>query len=158
VTSTEPPRRHAAVRAPGRDRGHQQPARTRAMLPRYTESEFAAIGAAAGDAGLTPSGYAADTALAMATGAQPPSTAPWRSAVLELMDARGQVRRVGANVNQVARVLNTAGEPPIWLEQVMALAARAVLRLDEAADAVGDVARHDRVHGQRRQQPRETGE
>lgn len=65
------------------------------MLLRYTECEFAEIQAAARDAGLTPSGYAADAALAMATGAKPPSTAPWRSALLELMDARRQrgVRR-----------------------------------------------------------------
>jgi hypothetical protein len=114
------------------------------MLLRYSKSEFADICAAARDAGLTPSGYAADAALAMATGTQPPTTAPWRSVLLELMDARSQVRSIGANVNRAARVLNSTGEPPVWLEQVMAIAARAVLRIDEAANAVGDVAKRDR--------------
>ena len=124
------------------------------MLLRYTEAEFAEIGAAARDAGLTPSGYAADAALSLATGAQPPTTAPWRSALLELMDARGQVRRIGVNVNQAVRVLNTSGEPPVWLEHVIEIAARAVLRIDEAASAVSEIAKKDQVHGQRRGQPR----
>jgi hypothetical protein len=77
------------------------------VLLRYTESEFAEIGAAARDAGLTASSNAAGAPLAMATGAQAPTTAPWRSALLELMDARNQARRIGANVNQAARVLNS---------------------------------------------------
>ena len=48
------------------------------MLLRYSVAEFAQIDAAARDAGLTPSGYAAAAALAMATGAPPP--APRRGA------------------------------------------------------------------------------
>ena len=64
MTSSQPSA--GARRAPGRDRELQRPARTRAMLLRYTESAFAEIGAAARDAGLTPSGYTADAALAMA--------------------------------------------------------------------------------------------
>jgi hypothetical protein len=120
------------------------------MLLRHTEAEYADIAAAARDAGLTPSGYAADAALAVATGAQPPSTAPWRSALLELMDARCQVRRIGGNVNQAVRVLNSTGAPPVWLEHVVAIAARAVLALDEAASAVGDVAKNHPIHDERR--------
>jgi hypothetical protein len=135
-----------ARRAPGRDRDHQQPGRRRAILLRYTEIEFAVIAAAARDAGLTPSGYTAEAALATATHAQPPSTAPWRSVLLELMDARAQVRRVGANVNQAARALNSTGEPPVWLEHVMTMTARAIVRLDGAASAVADVAGHHRTH------------
>ena len=41
------------------------------------------------------------------------------------MDARGQLRRIGTNLNQAARVLNTTGRPPVWLEHVAAIAARA---------------------------------
>ena len=124
------------------------------MLLRYTEAEYADIAAAARDAGLTPSGYTAEAALATATHAPPPSTAAWRSVLLELMDARCQVRRIGANVNQAARALNTTGQPPVWLEHVMAMAARAVLRIDDAANAVGNVAAHDRTLGRRLGQTR----
>src|SRR3954453_438230 len=140
-----------AGRAPGKDRDHQQPGRGRAILLRYTETEFAAIAAAARDAGLTPSGYTAEAALATATRTQPPRTAPWRAALLELMDARAQVRRIGANVNQAARALNATGEPPAWLEHVMTMTARAVLRLDDAATAVAEVAGHHRTQGHARQ-------
>ena len=115
------------------------------MLLRYTEAEYADIAAAARDAGLTPSGYTAEAALATATHAPPPSTAAWRSVLLELVDARCQVRRIA---------LNTTGQPPIWLEHVMAMAARAVLRIDDAANAVGDVAAHDRTLGRRLGQTR----
>jgi hypothetical protein len=134
-------------RAPGRDRDHQQPGRRRAILLRYTETEFAAIAAAARDAGLTPSGYTAEAALATATHTQPPSTEPWRAVLLELMEARAQARRIGANVNQAARQLNSTGEPPVWLDHVMTMTARAVFRLDHAASAVTDVAGLHRTQG-----------
>src|SRR3954451_20307856 len=118
-----------ARRAPGKDRDHQQPGRRRAILLRYTETEFAAIAAAAPDAGLTPSGYTAETALATATHTQPPSTTPSRAPLLEPRDARAQVRRIGANVTQPAGALNATSEPPVCLEHVMTMTARAVLRL-----------------------------
>jgi hypothetical protein len=130
-------------RAPGRDRHHLQPRRPRKLLVSYTHAEFAAIAQAARDAGLTPTGYAAEAALAAAHAADPPHNAPWRSALLELMDARGQVRRIGVNLNQAARALNATGEPPIWLDRVAAITERALARIDEAAAAVHSVARHD---------------
>jgi hypothetical protein len=67
---------------------------------------------------------------------------PAREAALEL--ASKQVRRIGLNVNQAARVLNATGEPPVWLEQALAMTERAVTRLDDAATAVADVARQHR--------------
>jgi hypothetical protein len=136
-------------RAPGRVRGHLQPRRPRKLLLRYTFDEFAHIAQAARDAGLTPTGYAAEAALAASENAEPPHTAPWRSALLELMDARAQVRRIGINLNQAARALNATGEPPIWLERVAAITERAVTRIDEAAATVSAVARHDRRGGGR---------
>src|SRR3954451_22389221 len=120
-------------RAPGRDRRHLQPRRPRKLLVSYTHAEFAAIAQAARDAGLTPTGYVAEAAIAAAHAADPPHTAPWRSALLELMDARGQVRRVGVNLNQAARALNATGQPPVWLDRAVAIADRAVTRVDEAA-------------------------
>lgn len=112
---------------------------------RYTEQEFTTIKQAARDAGLTPTGYAAEAALAAAVGTDAPSNAPWRLALLELMDARGQVRRIGVNINQAARAVNATGDPPVWLEHALAITGRAVTRLDEAAAAMSDVARRDRT-------------
>lgn len=61
------------------------------------------------------------------------------------MDARGQVRRVGVNINQAARVINAAGDPPIWLDHALAITNQAIARLGQAAAALSDVARTDRV-------------
>lgn len=121
----------------GRYRSHARTARRRAVLLRYSEEEFSAIAEAAGYAGLTPSGYAAEAALAAARGVEAPSIAPLRSALVELMAARTQVRRFGVNVNQAVRQLNSTGEAPEWLAAAVAITNRAVGRLDEVA---GDVA------------------
>ena len=132
-------------RAPGRDRNHHRPGRPRQIKVRYTHDEYATIADAARDAGLTPTGYVAEAALATAQGNQTPSTAPWRTALLELIEARTQVRRIGTNINQAAAAINATGEPPPWLHHALAITNRAVTRLDDAATAVTDVARHDRT-------------
>ena len=137
-------------RAPGRDRDHLRPGRPRQVKVRYTHEEYATIAGAARDTGLTPTGYVADAALATAQGTQTPSTAPWRTALLELIEARTQVRRIGVNINQAARILNAEGEQPAWLFHALAITNRAVSRLDDAATAVTDVARHDRARTQTR--------
>ncbi len=129
-------------RAPGRDRDHQQPARPRQIKLRVSHHEHAAIAAAARDAGLTPSGYAAEAAIAAATTAQPPSTAPWRTALAELIEARTQVRRIGNNINQAARALNADSDPPIWLEHALTISEQAIHRLDLSAAALQVLARH----------------
>jgi hypothetical protein len=120
----------------GRDRDHQRPARPRVLKLRLSDEEFADVETAASQAGLTPSGYAAEAALAAARGGRPPVPDPWRQALAEVMDARTQVRRFGVNVNQAVRVLNATGEAPEWFGRAVALTDRAVERLDEAALAL----------------------
>ena len=142
MTNTAPT---TSRRAPGRDRNHHRPGRPRQIKVRYTHEEYATIAGAARDTGLTPTGYVAETALATANNTQTPSTAPWRTALLELIQARTQVRRIGTNINQAAAAINATGEPPPWLEHALAITNRAVSRLDDAATAVTDVARHDRT-------------
>lgn len=129
VSAPLPPARRRC----GRDRVHHVPGRPRQIKLRYSEVELADVAAAARRAGLTPSGFAAEAALAAARGTQPPSSEPWREALTEVMAARAQVRRFGANVNQAVRALNATGESPQWLARAVALAARAVADLDEAA-------------------------
>ncbi len=145
-TAPRPPRR----RATGRDRRHVTPGRPRQVKIRYTDDEYATLTDAARLAGLTPTGYAGDAALAAARDAAPPSTAPWRLALAELMAARGQVRRFGSNVNQAARALNALGEAPDWLDRAVAATERAVVRLDEAAASVAATARADRPGSRQR--------
>ena len=157
MTNTAPT---TSGRAPGRDRNHLRPRRPRQIKVRYTHDEYAAIAGAARDAGLTPTGYVAETALAAANNTQTPSTAPWRTALLELIEARTQVRRIGTNINQAAAAINATGEPPLWLQHALAMTNRAVTHLDEAATAVTDVARNDRAARRtaRGQHPRAAGQ
>jgi len=129
------------VRAPGRDRDHLRPRRSKQIKARYTPEEYTAIATAARDAGLTPTGYTAEAALATATGTNPPSTAPWRAVLLELIEARNQVRRIGVNINQAAKAINATGEPPEWFPRAITLTDRAITHLDQAASAVADLAR-----------------
>jgi uncharacterized protein (DUF1778 family) len=117
----------------GRDRQHLAPARRRQLFVRCTEEEYADIAAAASAAGLTPTGYAAEAALAAARDSLPPRAEPWREALAELMDARAQVRRFGSNVNQAVRVLNTTGESPEAMARAVAVTSEAVGQLDRAA-------------------------
>jgi hypothetical protein len=123
-------------RAPGRDRTHLTPGRSRAVLLRYTDDEYAEVADAARCAGLTPSGYAAEAALAAANGQDGPTLRPECAALAELVRARGQVRKLGTNVNQAARQLNAIGEAPAWLEQAVTVATRAVVELEAAASAM----------------------
>jgi hypothetical protein len=117
----------------GRDREHLRPARPRQVKLRLSEREFADLADAGARVGLTPSGYAAEAALAAAHAEPPPVSEPWRRALSEVIAARTQVRRFGTNVNQAVRALNITGEPPEWLADAISQTTRAVASLDEAA-------------------------
>jgi hypothetical protein len=112
---------------------------------RYTDDEYAEVADAARCAGLTPSGYAAEAALAAASGQEAPALRPERAALAELVRARGQVRKLGSNVNQAARQLNAIGESPTWLEQAVVAATRAVTELEAAAMAMTTATRRRSV-------------
>jgi hypothetical protein len=120
----------------GADREHEGPRRSRRVSLRLDEVEHAAIAAAAQRTGLTPAGYAAEVALAHALGLRPPEEDSLRQVLLELMQARMQVRRYAVNVNQAVRELNATGTSPRWLAQAVAMTTRAVARLDAAAVAL----------------------
>ena len=118
------------IRAKGRDRDHRHPRRPRLVRIRLGEDEYDVVAAAARASGLTPTGYAAEAALAAARRAGPQARRADVEAVRELMTTRAQLRRYGNNLNQAARILNAGGDPPDWLRNTIALTDRVVHRID----------------------------
>ncbi|MCT9933706.1 MobC family plasmid mobilization relaxosome protein [Planotetraspora sp. A-T 1434] len=76
------------------------------------EEEYADFRRAAQRLGRAHGAYAAEAALAAARMADPPMPDPLREALIELMHASGQVRRIGVNLNQAIAALNTTGADP----------------------------------------------
>ncbi|MEW9533624.1 hypothetical protein [Microbispora sp. NPDC049125] len=101
-----------------------------------TEEEYADFRTAAQRLGLAHGAYAAEAALAAARAANPPMPDPMREALIELMHASGQVRRIGVNLNQAVAALNATGVDPGNLLPYAAACLRAVQRLDGIAEAV----------------------
>lgn len=127
-----------------RYRTHAGAPRSCQVRLRFTETELAAVTGAADRAGLTPSGYAAEVAVAAALQLEAPSLAPWNDALIDLALARGQLRRIGTNLNQAVRILYVDGEAPVWLERVCSVVERSVGGLDEATTEVHRLARRRR--------------
>lgn len=136
--------------ATARYRGHVDAPRSCQVRLRFTPAELEAVTAAADRAQLTPSGYAAETAVAAALRLAAPSPTPWDDGLTELALTRSQLRRIGANLNQAARILNVDGVAPIWLERACWIVQRSVSRLDAATAEVHHLAR-------RRTSPRPPG-
>jgi hypothetical protein len=114
-----------------RHRQHRFPGRDKVVKVRYDADEHAAVASAAGQAGLTTAGYVASAALAAATDSPPPTQAPLRELLSELLAARTALRRYAVNVNQAVAALNSGAEVPVWLQRAAAGASRAVARVDE---------------------------
>ena len=67
--------------------------RGRRVMLRLSEDEYATVARAAGEVGLTPSGYAAEASIAAATHGAAPSCDPIVRALAELIEARLELRR-----------------------------------------------------------------
>ena len=122
----------AGVPVERRERRPNGSPRNRTILLRLGEEEYEAIVAAAARSGLTPTGWAAEAAVSLARNTAPPVPATRRAVLVELMQARIQLRRFGTNVNQAVAALNATGEAPVWLRQAVELCARVVDRIDAA--------------------------
>lgn len=140
----------------GRHREHVFPARPYRVAPSFTADEYAAVAAAAVRAGLTPTGFCARAALALAETPPPSGGAVIGPAVArmpgqriggervealaalqaELADTRTAMVRVGTNLNQAMAAFNATGEPPIWLRHVVEACGRVLRTVDEAASRV----------------------
>ncbi len=124
--------RDELVVAVARHRRHRFPARTESVRrARYDRDELAVVAAAAARAGMTASGYAAATALAVASNSRPPDASGDRELLAELVQARLAVRRYAVNVNQGITALHSGAGAPVWLQRAAASCDRAVARLDE---------------------------
>ena len=137
---------------PARHRRHQLPSRPRRILLKLSEREYETIAAAAAEhGGLTPTGFAAEAALATARGVAMADDAAalagddegLRQVLVELMQARTQLRRYGVNVNQAVAQLHGTGDLPTWLEGRVERADEAVERVDAAAAHVARLARRE---------------
>ncbi|MEU2740965.1 MobC family plasmid mobilization relaxosome protein (plasmid) [Streptomyces sp. NBC_01136] len=103
----------------------------------YNDTELAIIHTAAALAGLKPAAYAARAALAVAKEEVSPAPVDEKERLRMLGDARVAVDRIGTNLNQIARVLNSEGvETPERFDAVLERVERAVRTLDEATIAV----------------------
>ncbi len=119
-----------------RHRRHRFPARTESVRARYDREELAVVAAAAARAGMTPSGYVAATALAVAENSRLPDASGDRELLAQLLQARLAVRRYAVNVNQAVAALHSTGDAPVWLSRAVAGAHQAVLSADAATRRV----------------------
>ncbi|MFK0160695.1 plasmid mobilization protein [Streptomyces sp. NPDC090493] len=125
-----------APRARRRERRADNP-RTHRVNLAYNDAELAIIHTAAAVAGLKPAAYAARAALAVAKDEVSPAPVDEKERLRMLADARVAVDRIGTNLNQITRVLNSDGrETPERFDAVLERVERAVRRLDEATIAV----------------------
>lgn len=103
------------------------------MNLRLGDDEKAAIEAGATLARKTPSSYAADAAVAVAMNTLTPVPLTYQEELRELIDARTALTRIGTNLNQIARAVNSGGSvTQEQLDAVLERVADAVRRVDEA--------------------------
>lgn len=119
-----------------RRRSREEAARSRSVLLRFTEEEFAQLEEAAGRAGLAKGAYAAEAALSAARGTAAEPDTVLRETLGELMRAAGLVRRIGVLMNQAVAKLNATGQRPGELDECARICMQRVARLDDAAEQV----------------------
>ncbi|WP_031054755.1 plasmid mobilization protein [Streptomyces ochraceiscleroticus] len=120
-----------------RPRLRQSQQRDRVRSVRLTADELAAVQRAAATMGLRVAGFLADAAVAVARAQEGPQS--WlmnqRTLVEELMNASAHLARVGNNLNQVARVLNSGGQTS-YAQDAIARVLRAAARVEVAATEI----------------------
>ena len=126
----------AEAAAARRKRRYRHGPRGHGVYVRYDDAEFAVLEAAAGRAGLATTAYVGEASVAAARGSSPPSTSVLYQLAEEMIAARLQVRRYGANVNQAVAALHSTGQPPDWLAAATRRCDQAVQALDAAVAAI----------------------
>lgn len=99
----------------------------------YNDAELAIVRAAAERDNQALASWVGSAALAVAAEKVVPVSADARDVLQELIQSRGQLQRIGNNLNQIARVLNSDGEvTDAQVEAVLKYVQAAVRRVDEA--------------------------
>lgn len=107
--------------------------RTNRFLVSYNADEIAVLMEAAARDNAALAAWVADAAFAVATGAVVPVSPDTKEVLQEFIQSRGQLRRIGNNLNQVAYALNSDGVVTnAQITAVLAGVQEAVRRVDEA--------------------------
>ncbi|MFB9881827.1 plasmid mobilization relaxosome protein MobC [Planobispora siamensis] len=97
--------------------------------------ELAVLTLAAERKGMEVGAYVTEVALAVAQEELTPAPVDRRAQLVEFIQARVTLNRIGNNLNQAARALNGGAEAS-ELAQVLGLVQRTVLRVEEAAATI----------------------
>ncbi|MGK5533435.1 plasmid mobilization protein [Streptomyces sp. URMC 129] len=131
--------RNGPLRNGRRGRRDDEP-RARRLNLTLGDDEHQALVAAAAEAGLSVGAYAAQAAVAVARNQITPAPNDERERLVELANARVELRRIGTNLNQLAARANAgAPVPAAQLDAVLARVERAVIRVDDASLAAMEV-------------------
>lgn len=127
-------RRRAPLRRRERESGGRRDTRIKVS---YSEAELAIVGEAAARDNQALAAWVGAAALDVAKEKVVPVSADARDVLTDLIQARNQVSRIGNNVNQIAKALNSEGEvTAAQIAAVLESAFRAIHRLDEATRQV----------------------
>ncbi|MFJ3140257.1 plasmid mobilization protein [Streptomyces sp. NPDC086843] len=130
----KPPAKKEASRAPVRRRGREPGGpRSHRVKVSFNDAELAIVQEAADRENQALAAWVGEMALAVATERVVPVSSDAKKVLQELIQTRGQLRRVGNNLNQVAYTLNAEGEmTDVQVKAVLALVNETVRRVDEA--------------------------
>ncbi|MGW0188122.1 plasmid mobilization protein [Streptomyces sp. NPDC003362] len=130
----KPPADEEASRAPVRRRGREPGGpRSHRVKVSFNDAELAIVQEAADRENQALAAWVGEVSLAVATERVVPVSPDAKKVLQELIQTRGQLRRVGNNLNQVAYTLNAEGEmTDAQIRAVLALVNETVRRVDEA--------------------------
>ncbi|MGW3415622.1 plasmid mobilization protein [Streptomyces sp. NPDC000888] len=130
----ESPADEKAPRSPARRRGREPGgARSHRFKVSFNDAELAIVQEAADRENQALASWVGQASLAVATEQVVPVSADAKVVLQELIRSRGQLRRVGNNLNQVAYALNAEGEVTnAQIRAVLALVNETVRHVDEA--------------------------
>ncbi|WP_189852368.1 plasmid mobilization relaxosome protein MobC [Streptomyces omiyaensis] len=99
----------------------------------YNDAEHALVKAAADRESQALASWVGHVSLAVAEDTVVPTSISAKAVVAELIEARKQLRRIGTNYNQIAKVLNSEGEvTDAQMDAVHRALVTAIRRMDEA--------------------------
>lgn len=107
--------------------------RSNRFLVSYNDAELTIVREAAERDNQALASWVGNAALDVATEKVVPVSADTKDVLQELIQSRGQLRRIGNNLNQVAHILNAEGDvTDAQIKAVLEYVQTAVRRVDEA--------------------------